>query len=104
LGSIVRFGAICFCVFCLADAIKAFAGQETNATILMDIILSLRANHWIGFIFGGGGLIYGGIKNKQLKNTRKAMGDHISKVEKKIDSGRQKSRLNKYGETHEDDR
>jgi hypothetical protein len=104
LGNIVRWGAICFCVYWFMDSIKAFAGKETDANILMDIILSLRANHWIGFVFGGGGLVYGGIRNKQLKNTRETMGDHIRKLEKEIDPNRQNSRLNKYGETHEDDR
>ena len=103
-SSITRFGAVCFCVYWFTDAIKAFAGNETDANILMDILFDLRANQWIGFIFGGGGLIYGAIRNKQLKNTRKTMGDHIRKLEKKFDPERESSRLNKYGETHEDDR
>jgi hypothetical protein len=61
-------------------------------------------NQWAGYVVGGGGLLYGGVRNKQLKNTRKEHAEHIKNLEQRLDPARQSSRLNKFGETHKDDR
>lgn len=101
---ILKFGCIACCCYWLFDALKTFAGSETNANILIKLILEMKADKWIAYIFGGGCLIYGGIRNHQLKQTRKRHSEHIRALETRIDPKRQRSRLNEYGETHEDDR
>ena len=102
LGNLFRFGCIFLCAYFFFDAIKAYSGKETYANILLDAILNLRFDKWIGYVFGVGCLIYSAIRNKQLKETRKSLSEHIRALEKRIDPERQKSRLNQYGETYDD--
>jgi hypothetical protein len=101
---ILKFGCIFGCVYALSDSLKSFAGTNTSANILMEIITNLKMNQWFGLVAGGGGLLYGGIRNNQLKNTRREHAGYIKKLEQNIDSRRQSSRLNMFGETHEDDK
>lgn len=103
-GILIRSGLALGIGYFLFEAVKVFAGQETDANIVLDLILRMSFDKWIGVIFGFGGLILAAVKNKQLKNTRKAHSEHIRTLEKLIDSGRQRSRLNQYGETHDDDK
>jgi len=103
-AGILRYGCIAFCAYHFFAAVRFFAGKETDANILLDIITSTRIDKWIGYVFGLLGLIYGAIRNGQLKRTRRAHSEHIRELEKRIDPERQKSRLNQYGETHDDDK
>ena len=104
LGGFIRYGCIFLCAYYFFDAIKVFAGKDTNANVLLDLISNMKFDKWIGYVFGFGGLIYGAIRNMQLKKTRKSHSNHIRELEKIIDPERQKSRLNQYGETHDDDK
>lgn len=90
--------------YCLFDAVKYFVGSETNANILISLIADIKVSQWIPIVFGLGGFAFGTIKHIQLKYTRKRHSEYIRKLEFKFDSARQNSRLNEYGETHEDDR
>jgi len=100
----MRYGCIAFCAYQFFAAVRLFAGKETDANIFLDIITNTRIDKWIGYVFGILGLIYGAIRNGQLKKTREAHSEHIRELEKRIDPERQKSRLNQYGETHDDDK
>ena len=102
--NLLRFGCISWCVYWFFDAVKIFAGEETNANVLINLVVGMKIDKLIAYLFGGGGLLYGGIRNYQIKQTRKNLSEHIRKLEKMHDKDRQKSRLNEYGETHEDDR
>jgi hypothetical protein len=104
LSIIARYACITLCFLGLFEAIKAFAGKETNAYVLINLLTEMKIDKWIAYIFLGCGFVYGSVRNHQLKQTRKNLGEHISNVEKKIDPARQNSRLTKYGETNEDDR
>jgi hypothetical protein len=103
-GSVVRYGCVFGCVYFFFDAVKTFSGQETSANILLEIMAGMKLDKWIGYVFGIGCFIYGAIRNIQLRKTRKAFSEHIINLEKNIDQNRQKSRLNQYGETHDDDK
>jgi hypothetical protein len=91
-------------VYFLFDAVKTFSGETTVANILLKLVTDLKINQWFGYMVGGGGLLYGGMRNRQLKRTRKDHADHIRQLELLIDPKRQSSRLNPFGETHEDDK
>jgi hypothetical protein len=102
--NIIKFGCIGWIFYWFFDAVRSFAGLETNANILIKLVLGMKIDKWIAYIFGGGACAYGAIRNQQLKQTRKRHSEHIRDLEQRLDPDRQKSRLNKYGETHEDDR
>jgi len=104
LGTILKFGLFGWVFYWFFDAIKLFAGEKTDANILINLIFDMKIDKWIAYIFGAGGMIYGGVRNYQTKQTRKKHSEYIRKLEEKLDSARQKSRLNEYGETHEDDK
>jgi hypothetical protein len=104
ISGVVKYGCVFGCVYFFSDAIKHFAGTNTEANVLMNIITNLKMNQWFGYVVGGGGLVYGGIRNKQLKNTRKEHAEYMKKLELTIDPRKQSSRLNLFGETNEDDR
>ena len=104
LSSLFKYGCIAWCGYWLFDAIKVFAGNETTANILISLVMGLNIDKWIPIVFGIVCLIYGGIRNHQLKQTRKRHSKYISDLEKRLYPDRQSSRLNEYGETHEDDR
>jgi hypothetical protein len=58
----------------------------------------------MGTWLGEAVLIYGGIRTRQLKRTRKEHADYIRELELLRDPKRQSSRLNPFGETNEDDK
>jgi len=103
LGILIKYGCILGCIYFLFDSIKSFSGKESYANILLDIIFNMRFDKWLGYIFGFGGLLYGAIRHRQLKNTRKELSHFNEVLQKKIDPNRQNSRLNQYGETNDND-
>jgi hypothetical protein len=104
IGYLIRYGCISACAYYLFDALKTFSGKETSANFLFNFLINIKFDKWIGYLFGLGGMIYGSVRNMQLKKTRQAHSDHIRELETKLDPDRQKSRLNQYGETHDDDK
>jgi hypothetical protein len=91
-------------VYFLFDAVKDFSGETTVANVLIRLVADLKINQWIGYIVGGGGLIYGRARTRQLKRTRREHADYIRSLELLVDPKRQSSRLNPFGETNENDR
>jgi hypothetical protein len=104
LSTGIKWAALFGMVYCFFDAIKAFSGETTAANILIRLVADLKINQWLGYLLGGGGLIYGGIRTRQLKRTRKDHADYIRQLELLRDPKRQSSRLNPLGETNENDR
>jgi hypothetical protein len=91
-------------VYFFFDAVKAFSGETTIANVLVRLVADLKINQWLGYAVGGGGLLYGGVCTRQLKRTRKEHADYIRELELLRDPKRQSSRLNPFGETHDDDK
>jgi hypothetical protein len=104
LSTGIKWLALFGMVYCFFDAVKTFSGETTAADILIRLVADLKINQWLGYLVGGGGLIYGGIRTRQLKKTRKEHADYIRKLELLRDPKRQSSRLNLFGETNEDDK
>jgi hypothetical protein len=84
-GEVLRYGCIAFLAYQLFATVRSFAGKETNANILLDIITNMRIDKWIGYVFGVLGLIIGAIRNGQLKKTKRELSEYIRGMEKKID-------------------
>jgi hypothetical protein len=104
LTTAIKYGCVLGMGYFFFDAVKHFVGEETSANILVQLIADLKINQWLGYVVGGGGVIYGGVRTNQLKQTRKKHAEHIKQLELLIDPKRQSSRLNLFGDTHEDDR
>ena len=102
--TVIKWGGFVIIVYLLGNTLKTFAGGETKANILINLITDFKMNEWMGIVLGGGGMIYGSTKNWQLKQTRKKHASHIKELELIVDNKRQSSRLTPYGETNEDDR
>ncbi|MDR1250672.1 MAG: hypothetical protein LBK62_00740 [Treponema sp.] len=104
LSTGIKWAALVGIAYLLFDAVKSFSGETTEANILIGLIADLKINQWLGYVVGGGGLLYGGIRTWQLKRTRKDHAGYIRKLELLNDPKRQSSRLDQFGEPNEDDR
>jgi len=104
LGGLIRYGCILGCVYYFSDAVKALSGKDTLVSFFSDIMINMKFDKWIGYIFGLGGIAYGAVKHWQVRNTRKTHSDHIKKLEEMVDPKRQGSQLDQYGEINDDDK
>jgi hypothetical protein len=102
--ALIKYGCIGVLGYFFFDSLKELAGKTTIASVLIKLVTDLKMNQWFGYVVGGGGLIYGAIRHRQTKKTRKNFDEHIKKLELMIDPDRQSSRLNSFGETNENDR
>jgi hypothetical protein len=104
LSTGIKWVALVIMAYFLFDAVKSFSGETTVANVLVKLATDLKINQWLGYVVGGGGLIYGGVRTRQLKQTRKDHAEYIKELERLKDPKRQSSRLTPFGETNEDDR
>jgi hypothetical protein len=103
ISSIINSGiiwvGIVFCVFYLSQALISFAGQQTNANILISLIADLKANQWFGYIVGGTGIGYGALQHNLRKKNITRLAGRVDYFEKGIDPQKGSSALAANGET-----
>ncbi len=84
--------------------VDSLSGKETNANILMNTLLELKADRWVAYILAGGAVVFG--FNERLLRKRKVaeLTGRNSSLEKLLDQKRSSSTLPATGDTRSEDR
>lgn len=71
--------------------VAALAGQQTDASILMKFMADVRADQYIAYIFGAGGITYGAFEHALRRTKERRMGKRLKELEEKLDPSRTSS-------------
>lgn len=98
-GTLIKAAVIAFLGYCGMESIRALAGQDTAANIVVRVLGNLKVNQWAAWLFAGGGIAYG-LRQQQLRrNVNASLGTRNSELEQEIDRRRTSSRLTRSGQT-----
>lgn len=86
------------------DIMVAFAGTKTEASVVIKFLLSMSADRWIAYIFGGGGIAYGVHQRRLRRRNIKRLTGKKTELERRMDPGRSSSGLTETGKTRPEDR
>jgi hypothetical protein len=105
--ALIKYAAICFCIWRLAPAMEAFAGKTTLANFGVSLIADLKANtvfsHLVMAVLGLGGAGYGLRERAQKRREIKRLGNRVVAVEKQLDPNRTSSGLTIDGRSRPED-
>ena len=88
----------------LRDVLIAFAGKDTNANVLIQLIGEVHADRWVAIAFGGAGLGYGYYERSLRRRNIKRLTDRNAELERRLNPSRSSSGLNPDGTTWREDR
>jgi len=104
---LVKYGALCFCVWVLGRAIESLAGRSTLASFGVYLTADLKANkifsHVVMGLFGASGIGYGLRERSQKRKAIKTLGNRVVSLERKLDSNRTSSGLTLDGRSRPED-
>ncbi|MGA2167020.1 MAG: hypothetical protein ABSG62_02335 [Terracidiphilus sp.] len=108
LGQVlIKYTALCFCVWMLVPAMEAFAGKTTLANFGVSLIADLKANtvfsHLVMGVLGLGGAGYGLRERAQKRKEIKRLGNRVVDLEKRLDPNRTSSGLTIDGRSRPED-
>jgi hypothetical protein len=105
--ALIKYGALCFCVWLLAPVLVAFAGKTTLASFGFSLLADLKANtvfsHLVMGILGLGGAGYGLRERRQKRKEIKRLGNRVVQLEKRLDPNRSSSGLTIDGRSRPED-
>jgi hypothetical protein len=96
-------GGACYCVWVIADALKAFAGRQSNANLHFALFADIRFAYTVSVAVGitGAGLY---LRERHLhRKTRERLATRITELEKVVDPSRTSSLLTSLGMTRKED-
>jgi hypothetical protein len=88
----------------LRDVLIAFAGKQTDASVVIQLVAKLQLDRWIAYIFGTGGIAYGYAQNKLRRRTINRLSGHGAELESRLYPERTSSALTSDGKTNVRDR
>jgi hypothetical protein len=99
----ILMAAICFCVFELADALRAFAGKQSTADLHFGAFADIRFAYTVSMAVGAAGAgMY--LRERSLhRKTRERLAARNTDLEKKLDPDRTSSLLTSLGLTRQED-
>lgn len=100
---IIVSAAICFCVYQLSIAARAFAGQESNASFTLKLLASVTF-HWALTISVSGISVALYLRERnQHQRTRERLSKRVKELELVLDPSRSSSQLTAKGLTRKGD-
>jgi len=100
----IRYGAFCVLGYFATKCVSAMAGRTTYANMAMTFLVKMKADKWIAYTLGGGGMLYGWSERRLRQRNIKRFGQAAADMEKVIDPQRSSSHLSTDGTTHPLDR
>jgi len=95
--ALVKYAALCFCVWTIVPALEAFAGKTTLTNFGISLIADLKANtvfsHIVMAVLGFGGAGYGVRERAQKRKEIRRLGNRVVELEKRLDPNRPSSGL-----------
>ena len=100
------YGTVIAVAYFISQTLLGLAGMDTNADIKVAFSADMvaKADKYIAWFFGGGGITYGLAERKFRKDKVKYLATRNAELEKMIDGKRTSSGLSPTGETHEEDK
>jgi len=94
---------VCYCVWIIADALKAFAGKTSSAHMAFSVLADVRFVYTVSMAVGAAGAgMY--LRERNLhRKTRERLAGRITDLEKTIDPSRTSSQLTSLGLTRQED-
>jgi hypothetical protein len=99
-NNLIKWGSICFVVWCFYLSISALAGKTTLANILIKVLSNLSINNALCLLLAGGGVAYGLGERKVRQKAIQHIQPRNQELEKKLDPNRTSSELTPRGETN----
>lgn len=100
----IRAGSIVACVALLANALKAFAGNETSVIVLFQTLITHNVTVTASLVFGFGGCGYGLWQRHLRRNNIERLQARVREYELRYDPHRTSSGLTSRGDTNPVDR
>jgi hypothetical protein len=88
----------------IVQAITVLAGQHTDVSFVVKILLNLQADRWIAYILAGGFGAYGWNERRLRRKDIERLTRHTGELEKRIDPNRTSSQLLPDGRTRWEDK
>jgi hypothetical protein len=96
-------GGFCYCVWVISNALKSFAGQQSNANLRFSVLADVRFVYTISVAVGLTGLALWLRERRLHRKTRERLAGRITELEKTIDPSRTSSLLTPLGLTRQED-
>ena len=103
IRDLIKWGGICFIVYCCYLAVDSLAGRATNAEFGFNLFSNSRFVDFFALMTGTLGLSYGKHQNNLRKDVIERIEKRNSILEKRLDPERSSSMLTPRGETRVED-
>lgn len=100
---LVKYCALGYAFWCLKESMQAFAGQTSDANIVVSLLADVNFSEAVAWVFGLGAFGYGYQQRKLKGQTVQRLTSRITELEKKLDPSRTSSELTSTGETNPKD-
>lgn len=100
---LIKYGFLAFVAYCAYGASAVLAGKYTFAQIGIRVLGDIKIANSIGYVVGGGGIIYGRRQKKLKEDTIQKLAPRIRELETAIDPMRSSSGLTERGRTRPED-
>jgi hypothetical protein len=101
--ALCKWGGFAFIAWCLWGVAASLSGEQTSASIVFRAALDMRADQYIAYLLGGGGVIYGVRERRLRRKTTERLSERTASLEKRIDPHRTSSGLPSTGDTRLED-
>jgi hypothetical protein len=88
----------------IRDIVRDLAGKQTDASLVVKMMLGLSADRWIAYAVGGVGTAFGLNERRLKRRDIKRLSRRTNDLESRLDRNRTSSELLPDGRTREDDR
>jgi hypothetical protein len=88
----------------IVEAISLLAGQRTDVSLAVKILMNLQADRWMAYLVADGAGAYGWNERRLRRKDIERLTRHTEELEKRIDPNRTSSRLLPDGRTRWEDR
>jgi hypothetical protein len=102
-SALCKWGGFAFIAWCFWGVAASLSGEQTSASIVFRAALDMRADQYIAYILGGGGVVYGIRERRLRRKTTERLSERTASLEKRIDPNRTSSGLPSTGDTRLED-
>lgn len=100
----IKYGVLAFGLYMAYLSILALSGKHTDAMFALSVFGNITISKALAYVFGGGGIIYGGFQQRARKRMVERLGPRVKELETGIDPARSSSELTPRGENQPKDR
>jgi hypothetical protein len=100
----IRYGGLATIAYCVFRSVDSIAGKETDASIIVSIISSVKLNNALKWTVVVGSILYGLFQKRQKGQYIEQHKQHKVELEKRVDAKRSSSNLKNRAETNRGDK